>query len=114
MVGSPYIADLAGRLRAQGAHPSPTAMAVDLRAGGRCIRCATCDGFPCRLDAKADAETCGVDPAVATGHARLLTGTQVRRIVTDHTGRRVCHLVATGRTARSRSPAADSCCRPAR
>lgn len=92
----PYVAALADRLRAHGVHPSPTAMAVDRRPGGRCIRCATCDGFPCRLDAKADAETCGVDPAVATGHCRLLTGTQVRRIVTDHTGRWVHHLVATG------------------
>lgn len=92
----PYVADLAGRLRAQGVHPSPTAMAVDRRPGGRCIRCATCDGFPCRLDAKADAETCGVDPAIATGNGRLLTGVRVRRIVTDHTGRRVRHLIATG------------------
>lgn len=92
----PYVAALADRLRARGVHPAPTAMAVDRRQGGRCIRCATCDGFPCRLDAKGDAETCAVDPAVATGHCRLLTGTQVRRIVTDRTGRRVRHLVATG------------------
>ena len=92
----PYVADLAARLRAQGVHPSSTAMGVDLRPEGRCVRCATCDGFPCRLDAKADAETCGVDPAIASGHARLLAGTRVRRIVTDHTGRRVRHLVATG------------------
>jgi choline dehydrogenase-like flavoprotein len=91
-----YVAALAGRLRAQGAHPSPTAMAVDRREGGRCIRCSTCDGFPCLLDAKGDAQTRAIDPALATGHCRLLTGTRVRRIVADRTGRRVHHLVAEG------------------
>jgi choline dehydrogenase-like flavoprotein len=91
-----YIAALADRLRGQGVHPSPTAMAVDRRPGGACIRCSTCDGFPCLFDAKGDAQTRAIDPALATGHCRLLTGTQVRRIVTDHTGRRVHHLTATG------------------
>ena len=31
----------------QGVHPSSNAMGVDLRPGGTCVRCATCDGFPC-------------------------------------------------------------------
>jgi choline dehydrogenase-like flavoprotein len=93
----PYIADLAARLRAHGVHPSANAMGVDRRQGGACIRCATCDGFPCKVDAKSDAETCGVDPAVRSGHARLLTGMRVRRLVTDATGRRVDHLVVQGR-----------------
>jgi choline dehydrogenase-like flavoprotein len=92
----PYVADLAARLRAQGVNPSANAMGVDRRAGGACIRCATCDGFPCKLDAKSDAETCGVDPAIASGHARLLTGMRVRRIVTDTGGRRVDHLEVQG------------------
>jgi choline dehydrogenase-like flavoprotein len=92
----PYVAELAGRLHEQGVRPSANAMGVDRRVGGTCIRCATCDGFPCKVGAKSDAETCGVDPAVATGHARLLTGVLVRRIVTDSSGRRVDHLVADG------------------
>lgn len=93
----PYVADLAARLRAQGVNPSKNAMGVDRREGGTCIRCATCDGFPCKLGAKSDAETCGIDPALATGNARLLTGVRVRRIVTDATGRRVDHLIAEDR-----------------
>jgi choline dehydrogenase-like flavoprotein len=92
----PYIDELADRLRVQGVHPSTNAMGVDRRAGGGCIRCSTCDGFPCLLDAKSDAQTCGIDPALATGHARLRTGVRVRRIVTDRTGRRVDHLIADG------------------
>src|SRR5690349_7904120 len=62
----PYIADLAVRLRAQGVHPVSNAMAIDLQPGGRCVRSPTCDGFPCPLGAKSDAETCGIDPALAT------------------------------------------------
>jgi choline dehydrogenase-like flavoprotein len=96
----PYIADLAERLRAQGVSPSVNAIGVDRRDGGTCIRCSTCDGFPCRLGAKSDAETCGIDPALATGSARLLTGVRVRRIVTDGSGRRVDHLVAEDRDGR--------------
>jgi choline dehydrogenase-like flavoprotein len=92
----PYISELAARLRARGVHPSANAMGVDRRAGGTCIRCATCDGFPCRLGAKSDAETCGVDPAIATGRAMLATGMRVRRVVTDRSGRRVDHVVAEG------------------
>ena len=88
----PYIADLADRLRARGVHPASNAMGIDLRAGGSCIRCRTCDGFPCPFGAKSDAETCALDPAIATGHVDLMTGARVRRIVAGH-GRRVDHLV---------------------
>ena len=50
-----YIADLAERLRGTGVHPSANAMGLDRREGGRCVRCATCDGFPCLVAAKSDA-----------------------------------------------------------
>jgi choline dehydrogenase-like flavoprotein len=93
----PYVAELAARLRASGVSPSANAMGVDRRDGGTCIRCGTCDGFPCKLGAKSDAETCGIDPALATGNARLASGVRVRRIVTDGSGRRVDHLVAEDR-----------------
>jgi choline dehydrogenase-like flavoprotein len=89
-----YVADLAERLRGQGVTPVPNAMGIDLRPGGACVRSATCDGFPCLHGAKSDAETCGIDPALDTGHARLATGVRVRRIVTDAAGNRVRHLVA--------------------
>jgi choline dehydrogenase-like flavoprotein len=92
----PYIADLADRLRARGVNPSSNAMGVDRRDGGACVICRTCDGFPCPYGAKSDAETCALDPALATGNVRLLTGVRVRRVVTDATGRRVDHLVAEG------------------
>jgi choline dehydrogenase-like flavoprotein len=92
----PYVAALVERLRAAGVSPAATAMGVDLRPGGRCVRCATCDGFPCRLGAKSDAEVCAVDPAVATGSARLATGVRVERLVTDASGQTVVAAVGVG------------------
>jgi len=83
----PYVAETLRRLREQGVHPTTTAMGVDLRPGGACIRCGTCDGFPCRWDAKSDAEVCALDPAVATGRVRLVTGAYVDRLETDASGR---------------------------
>ncbi len=74
----PYIEDLRGRLLAAGVHPSANAMGID--AEGDCVRCATCDGFPCRVRAKSDADTCAVTPALATGNVRLLTHTVARRL----------------------------------
>lgn len=83
----PYIAETMARLSAEGLHPASTCMGVDLRPGGSCIRCQTCDGFPCRLGAKSDAETCALGPAVSGGGVRLLTGARISRIEVDASGR---------------------------
>jgi choline dehydrogenase-like flavoprotein len=92
----PYVADLRDRLLAKGIHPSSNSTGIDLRDGGGCIRCATCDGFPCKLDAKSDAEVNALDPALESGRVRLQTGTRVLRLETDATGKRVDRLVVEG------------------
>jgi choline dehydrogenase-like flavoprotein len=89
-----YVAELADRLAAQGVHPSANAMGLDRGPDGACVRCATCDGFPCRVGAKSDAETCAIDPALADTGLRLATGHRVRRLVVS--GGRVDHLVVEG------------------
>ena len=83
----PYIAETLRRLSEQGLHPTTTAMGVDLGPGGACVRCGTCDGFPCRWGAKSDAEVCALEPALATGSVRLVTGAYVDRLETDADGR---------------------------
>ncbi len=84
----PYIDQLISKLRAQGLHPYCLPMSVDMREGGRCIRCKTCDGFPCQVHAKGDAEICCVQPALAQGNIELWTNTLARRILTDSSSRR--------------------------
>jgi choline dehydrogenase-like flavoprotein len=78
----------ADELTLQGFTPSMLPLGIDLRQGGSCIRCATCDGFPCLVLAKADADVSCVRPAVASGAVELLTNTYVERVLTDDTGRR--------------------------
>src|SRR5207248_891133 len=85
----PYIAELVARLREQGLHPFELPMGIDLRPGGRCIRCKTCDGFPCRVLAKGDADVCAVRPALESRDVVLLTRAYARRLRTDPAGRRV-------------------------
>ena len=84
----PTIAELIDKLRGQGLHPFCLPMAIDLREGGRCIRCNTCDGFPCQVHAKGDAEICCVRPALEHENIELWTGTRARRILTDRSGKR--------------------------
>jgi choline dehydrogenase-like flavoprotein len=91
----PAVADAAHRLRAVGLTPYPLPLGVDVRPGGGCVRCDTCDGFPCRFDAKSDAQVCALTPALRTGSVSLLTGATVFRLDVDARGRRV--VAATGR-----------------
>jgi choline dehydrogenase-like flavoprotein len=100
----PAVERLAAGFDAQDLNPFPMPMGVDRREGGPCLRCATCDGFPCKVDAKSDAETRAVRPAVAAG-VRLMTRTRVRRLETTPDGGRVTAAVAEagGRTVRIRA-----------
>jgi choline dehydrogenase-like flavoprotein len=59
-----------------------------------CIRCATCDGFPCLVGAKSDAQVTCVDPAVATGNVTLQTMVRVTRLETSTSGREVTRVHA--------------------
>jgi choline dehydrogenase-like flavoprotein len=79
---------LSGRLSGLGLTPSHLALGVDLSADGACIRCATCDGFPCRVLAKSDADVRCVRPAVRTGAVELLTNAYVSRVLTAPSGTR--------------------------
>jgi choline dehydrogenase-like flavoprotein len=88
----PYIEDLKRRFERQGLHPFFLPLGIDLRQGGRCIRCKTCDGFPCKVDAKADADMSCVRPALASGNVELMTRAFVRRLVTDSSGKRVTEV----------------------
>ncbi|GLY02388.1 GMC family oxidoreductase [Actinoplanes sp. NBRC 101535] len=90
----PYMTALQDRLRAAGYSPAAASIAVDRRDGGACIRCRTCDGFPCAVDAKGDAETRAIDPALQSGHASLETSVRILRLHTNPAGTRV--VEATG------------------
>jgi choline dehydrogenase-like flavoprotein len=58
-----------------------------------CIRCNTCDGYPCLLQAKSDAQVLGVDPALRHPNVTLLTGAYVERLETSSSGRNVTKVL---------------------
>ncbi len=103
----PAIAALIDKLRAQSLHPYCLPMSLDLREGGRCIRCMTCDGFPCQLHAKGDADIRCVRPALEYGTIELWTNTQARRILTDRPGKRAT-AVEVERAGESLNVSADT------
>jgi choline dehydrogenase-like flavoprotein len=85
----PFIAEVAASLKKLGLNPFSIPLGIDLGPQGACVRCATCDGFPCMLHAKADAETACIRPALASGNVELMIQTKVRRLITDKQGKRV-------------------------
>ncbi len=93
----PRVQEIADGLTRAGYRPSfaPCAILLDEadRLHSPCIRCDTCDGFPCLVHAKADAEVIAVAPALQHPNVTLRTGAHVQRLETDAGGRTVTSVV---------------------
>jgi choline dehydrogenase-like flavoprotein len=94
----PRIQRLYDDLAAVGLHPfhAPCGIMLDEAnpAFSTCIRCATCDGFPCLVHAKSDADVIAVRPAIRHNNVTLVRNAQVRRLETNGSGRTVTSVVA--------------------
>jgi choline dehydrogenase-like flavoprotein len=75
----------------------PLGIMLDEQAAerSRCIRCNTCDGFPCLLGAKSDAHVVGVEPALRHPNVTLLTHATVQRLETSASGREVHSVIVS-------------------
>jgi choline dehydrogenase-like flavoprotein len=93
----PRIEQMAADLAKAGYHPfnAPCGILLDEDdpAGSKCIRCTWCDGYPCLVQAKADAETIAVRPALQHPNVTLQVNTEVTRLQTDAAGRTVTSVV---------------------
>ena len=73
----PRIQQLSDDLAAAGYHPFHAPCGIMLDEGNmpysRCVRCPDCDGFPCLVHAKSDAEVLAVRPALEHPNVTLLT-----------------------------------------
>jgi len=89
----PRMQQLADHFAGHGLRPFHVPLGVMLNESNprrsKCIRCGTCDGFPCLVQAKSDAQVCCVDPALDYANVTLLTGAYVSRLETDSSGRRI-------------------------
>lgn len=101
----PRIAEIVDSLRGRGLHPSYTPLGIRLNERQRelspCIRCDTCDGYPCLLHAKSDAEVSAVRPVMTAPNVTLLAEARARRLLTSASGREVTGVEVTLKSGES-------------
>ena len=94
----PRIVQLEADFTRAGLHPFPLPVGLIYDESAPqfspCIRCATCDGYPCLVNGKADAHIVCVEPALRYPNVTLRTRTRVTRLETDGPGRAVTRVVA--------------------
>jgi choline dehydrogenase-like flavoprotein len=86
------IARLSDDFKESGVHPFHTPLGVRLDEGHRrtslCIRCNSCDGYPCLVHAKSDAEVLCIEPTLARyPNVTLLTQAMVSKLTTGSGGK---------------------------
>jgi choline dehydrogenase-like flavoprotein len=90
--------ETAKRLTDQGLQPFHLPLGLKLnevdRTLGACIRCDSCDGFPCLVDGKADADINGIRPIRTLPNVTLLTEAKVLKLHTNATGTEVTEVEA--------------------
>ena len=93
----PRIQQLSDDLEAAGHRPFHAPCGVRLTEANmpysHCVRCPTCDGFPCLVHAKSDAEVLGVRPALEHANVTLLTNARVVKLETNGAGDAVSSVV---------------------
>jgi choline dehydrogenase-like flavoprotein len=92
----PRIQELSDAWTKLGHKPFHVPLGVRLDESNRrtslCIRCNTCDGYPCLIGAKSDAHTICVEPALAHENVTLLTNAYVARLETSASGREIAKV----------------------
>ena len=93
----PRIQKLHDDLARSGLHPFhvPLGIMLDESRPGQssCLRCNTCDGFPCLVKAKSDAQVVCVEPALKWPNVTLMTNTTAVRLETSASGREITSVV---------------------
>jgi choline dehydrogenase-like flavoprotein len=93
----PRIQQLSDDLVAAGYQPfhAPCGILLDEadRPRSTCIRCTWCDGYPCLVHAKSDAETIAVRPLLDAPNVTLLVHSEVVKLETDASGGSVTGVV---------------------
>ena len=112
----PRIQELHDGLVAKGFRPFYMPMGVKLNESdplnSECIRCNTCDGFPCLLHAKSDADINCVRPALKNNNVTLLIEAKVERLVTNAAGNEIDYIEVSHQqeTLKFKAPIVVSAC----
>lgn len=94
-----YVSEFARKLSIRGYSPFPLPIGVRLNEqdpiNSECIRCGTCDSYPCMINAKSDAYTSALKQALQYPNVHLATNTYVERLEVSTSGRTVSKVIAT-------------------
>ncbi|AKG24376.1 GMC oxidoreductase [Calothrix sp. 336/3] len=94
----PRIQEIHDLLKTKGYHPFYLPLAIKLNEVNRrlsdCIRCNTCDGFPCLVNGKADADVSCIRPAEQYDNVTLITEAKVKLLHTNPSGREIIAVEA--------------------
>lgn len=102
----PYIQTFHDKLKKKGYHPFHLPLGLHLNEKNKeqspCIRCDTCDGFPCLVDAKSDAHITCIRPALKYENVTLMTLTHAMQLVCDASGKAIkcVEVIHEGKTER--------------
>jgi choline dehydrogenase-like flavoprotein len=86
----PRMQEIQNDLDRMGLRPFPCPLALKLnevdRVESKCIRCDTCDGYPCLVHAKSDADINCIRQIMHLPNVTLVTQAKVTRLLTNATG----------------------------
>jgi choline dehydrogenase-like flavoprotein len=95
----PRIQELHDALIKDGHQPFNMPIAVKLNEADMlnspCIRCNTCDGYPCMIHAKSDADINCVRPSLLNDNVTLLINAKAERLITSADGKTIDHIEVT-------------------
>lgn len=84
----PIIAKIYDKLKKEGLKPFHLPLGVRLNEKKKeeslCIRCDTCDGYPCLVDAKSDAHHICLSPILHLPNVKLLTNTKAEKLIEEN------------------------------
>lgn len=107
----PRIAEVREGLKKMGLHPFDIPLGLKLDESdmlrSKCIKCNTCDGFPCLVHAKADSDINCIREIMEKENVTLLTNAMAEKLLTNEEGNKISgvevivngeHLTFTGET----------------
>ncbi len=90
LASEPHMAGIEASVRKLGINTFPVPLALKHNAAdpvaSKCIRCDTCDGYPCLVHAKSDADINCIRQIMHLPNVTLITNARVTKLVTNSTG----------------------------
>jgi choline dehydrogenase-like flavoprotein len=114
----PCMQEIQEDLQRMGLHPFPCPLGLKLNEAdpveSNCIRCDTCDGYPCLVHAKSDSDINCIRKIMHLPNVTLMTGAKVSRLITNAAGTSVdaveVELDDSGKTTRFSGDIVAVCC----